>query len=923
MLFLTFLIGTCVLYLQHLSTNTSAKLLYASGITRSDTLEVVVEDVQVIAEANNYKYYSLQGLDANDGLLMFIGVNNATIRGSSFESCQFSNLLGPVIVTRSANLFLTGKMLFHNNHASTWANGASILLQDSSMLWLVEPLEAEFSNNSAISGGAIASDQLVDQFCVFEYLTLHHYSSQNITEMDIHLTFSANLAHFGGNSIYMDALYTCSTRLSAGLDPIDARYIYDSVFSFRYPVDNGLYEMSTPSRQICSCEGPLNDTSRSALNCAGNSMNVTEIVTYPGRIFSVDIVSVDEDYRPVFTNMYNVLLPKGAVNIDFTGQFNWRLSYGLDLTKVLGHNCTRLNLSILTSVSENSEGVLALYPFGQIDALAIPVVLKQCPPGFKLIDKSYCGCSNLMFDNGFDCDINTGTIRRPSSDVWIGLVNQSDQFWGEEEEGEEGAGNQSLKHAIGYASNCPTGYCNSGREISMGNFTSLCTNGRVGVVCGQCPEGMSTLMGGSSCGRCSNLWLLMVLVFALGGILLVLLLFLLRMTVVTGTINGIILYANLYSFNTFPFYMDKSARWYSVFLSMLNLQLGFPVCLYDGLTTITAMYLGFAVPLYLWLIVLTIILVSRHSRVVARLAARSGIPVLATIIHLSFSKLMGLVVDGLSLLTLTVENRDGEISRHYVWFYDGGIRYLSQYHWGLFLLSLVSLVFFLVPYVVLLTGIKLFSRYQFTNRLRPFLDAFCAPYKDRWRFWFGVRLCILIFFYVCSVSLRNHHEIYTLIQTIALTLFTCTQVAIMPYKNLLVNYLDLFFLVDGTLLLIMTLYGKGVAIASIVLGVPVFLVFWLIVAFHVYTAIGSKRLKRLLVRVGVGKTVAMEGPNTSVRQEGADEEASEKSSLKVKTGTAATYSAITVDDHLHTHVHQYKRLKSGELREPLLDSDPA
>ena len=914
-------IGKCVLYLQHLSTNNGAKMLYATGITRSDTLDVVIEDMQMIAEPNDYKYYYLRGLDVNDGLLMFIGINNATIRGSSNDSCQFSNLLGPVMVTRSTDLFLTGKILFHNNHASTWANGASILLQDSSMLWLVEPLQAEFSNNSAIAGGAIASDQLVDQFCVFEYLSLYHYSSKNISKMDIKLIFSANSARFGGNSIYIESLYSCSTRLSAGLEAIGPRYIYDSVFSFSDPVGNGLYEMSTPSKQICYCEGTLNDTSRSALNCAGSSMDVTEVVTYPGKEFFVDIVSVDEDYKPVFTNMYNVLLPKGAVNIDFTGDFNWRLSYGLDLTKVLGHNCTRLNISILTTVSEYSEGILALYPFGQIDGLAIPVVLKRCPPGFKLVDKSYCDCSKLMQKNHFKCSINAGTIKRPSPDVWIGLVNQSDLFWEEEEE----AGNRSSKHAIGYASNCPIGYCNSEEELDIDNLTSLCTNGRVGVVCGKCPEGMSMLMGGTSCGRCSNLWLLMVVVLALVGILLVLLLFLLRMTVVTGTINGIILYANLYSHNTFPFYMDKSSRWYSIFLSTLNLELGFPICLYDGLTTITATYLGFAVPLYLWLIVLTIILVSRYSHVVARLVARSGIPVLATIIHLSFSKLMGLVVNGLSLLTLTVEDENGKISEHYVWYYDGGIKYLNQYHWGLFLLSLVSLIFFLIPYVVLLTGIKFFSRYQLVNRLRPFLDAFCAPYKDRWRFWFGVRLCILIVFYVCSVSLRNHQDIYILIQTIAIALFTCTQAAIMPYKNLLVNYLDLFFLVDGTLLLIMTLYGKGVAIASIVLGVPVFMAFWLIVAYHVYTVIGSKRVKLLLVKAGMGRVVAQERPNTitTVEQEGAGEGPSEKSSLNVKTGNAATYSALTVEDHLNTHVPQYRRLKSGELREPLLESDSA
>ena len=74
--------------------------------------------------------------------------------------------------------------------------------------------------------------------------------------------------------------------------------------------------------------------------------------------------------------------------------------------------------------------------------------------------------------------------------------------------------------------------------------------------------------------------------YAIAGLILVVLLFALRLTVATGTINGIIFYANVLGL-----LMDELTRGYSgtylaffrIVVSLLNLNLGFPLCFYKVL----------------------------------------------------------------------------------------------------------------------------------------------------------------------------------------------------------------------------------------------------------------------------------------------------------------------------------------------------
>ena len=904
--------GICGVYLEDLRTNKSTnKLLYVSGVRRADTITLLIKDIKMIGSKDHR--YSLRGLDLYNGLLMFIQVANVTINGTSSENCQLSNLLGPAIILRSSYLFLTGTMLFSNIHASAWANGAAIQLQSASSLWFQEPLHAEFCNNSAVSGGAISSEQLVTQFCIFQYLTQRTYTEENIGDMNISIVFTSNRATVAGNSIYVEGLFLCSIRLSPSLAGIIKEFdIYRAIFHFLDNVTNGLQQMSSTPNEICQCGSDITNTSKNALSCSGDSvLNVAPIVTYPGKSFLVTLIGVDEDYRPVYTNMYSRLLSRDENGDDYyySEDFPWRLGFGLDIVKIYGY-CTQVNFSIFLNSTEYhskySNGTLSMYPFGKENCLALPIILKPCPYGYALgkKDRNYgCQCGKLLRSKNFDCDINDEGVRRPYTDVWVGVVSN----------GTETGGSSS----IGYSSDCPVLYCNENHLVDIQNASTICRSDRVGILCGQCPEGLSTVIGSSVCKKCSNWWLFLIPLFALAGIVLVCLLFLLRLTVATGTINGLILFANIYNLSIHHLLEIKSTVWLSIFINLLNLKLGVPLCLYNGLTSLFSTYLSFVVPIYLWLIVAILILLSRRFQAIARLTHRSAIPVVATIIHLSFSKLLSFVGNSLAVIYLNVEDFQGKASIRSVWYFDGSVKYLSGGHAGLFLLSLISLLFFLLPYTVFLTGIRWFARFKFTNHVKPFVDAFCAPYKDRWRFWFGARLWLLIIFYIWSVSLRNYVYVLTLIKAVSLLLFTVVQVAIMPYKNILINYLDIFFLVDLTLLYIMSLYDEHYEVTFNLLLIPVFLVFCLIIAYHIYLVTGkNRRIRKLFLKVDKSAKVYDNLDTSDTNSDRVSEKSSLSSAPKSGNATYATL-AINVDGDEDS----VRRYRPGELREPLLESD--
>ena len=362
--------------------------------------------------------------------------------------------------------------------------------------------------------------------------------------------------------------------------------------------------------------------------------------------------------------------------------------------------------------------------------------IKPCPPGFEQnrITKS-CICDATLKNIGVQCDINSQRFSHKYG-VWVHfapplfILNQSSTL-------------------IIHHSHCPLDYCS--KEFS--NFTlnstdEQCRNGRQGLLCGACKTGYSLTLGGSRCSKCSYTYLLLFLVFAVAGVALVVFLLTLGLTVSAGTLNGLIFFANIIGTNSTIFIPPEGASFLKVFIAWLNLDFGIYTCLFPGLDMYTKVWLQFAFPLYVWVLIGVIIVVSHRSVLVTGWLGGDPVSVLATPILISYTKLLRTILTALSFTYLQVS--DG--SRFAVWLYDGNVQYLSVKHIPLFLFALLVFLLLFIPYTsVLLVSPHLqpYSRNRFLSwiddrRLKHFLRSYHAPLKDKWRSWIS-KTCIIMY----------------------------------------------------------------------------------------------------------------------------------------------------------------------------------
>ena len=113
------------------------------------------------------------------------------------------------------------------------------------------------------------------------------------------------------------------------------------------------------------------------------------------------------------------------------------------------------------------------------------------------------------------------------------------------------------------------------------------------------------VFGTTDCKRCSNIWLLTLIVYAISGIVTVTVLLTLHLTIAAGPLAGIILTCNIITVSTIDYLQGHEFFLYTmrIFVSLMNLNLGFPLCLYDGMTPSIKTGLQFIYPIYLWILV--------------------------------------------------------------------------------------------------------------------------------------------------------------------------------------------------------------------------------------------------------------------------------------------------------------------------------
>ena len=430
------------------------------------------------------------------------------------------------------------------------------------------------------------------------------------------------------------------------------------------------------------------------------------------------------------------------------------------------------------------------------------VYLTNCSTGFvfdKTSNSCICDPNLLQANDGISCT-NNATILLERN-LWAGVLV-----------------NTKTEESEYVASFCYLQYCND-NAVELTNLSDpeiQCNFHHSGFLCGSCSHNFSDVFGSTRCRQCSDATIATILLFAFLGILLVAVLFFGHITVSVGLFNGVILYANavsLYAFLLYPNNYNPSLNPATVMLSWLNLNLGFELCFYDGMNSLAEVVFRLLFPLYLLFLLVVIVIMIRHTRL--HYLSRSPVPVLSTIIWLSYSSLFQTSVEILGFVPITLHPSKDKETR---WLQDPTVRYTTGGHLVLFIISLLLMIFILIPLPLLLLFYhRLTNRLRWLYKIHPFVDAFYGPFKLRYFYWIGLRLLFrmgLVVFghFGQQLIVSDLKQYFTLLICFYVCGLLVFQAMVQPYKSTIVNILDIFYLTNLTFLFMSAMYFAALGV---------------------------------------------------------------------------------------------------------------
>ena len=766
------------------------------------------------------------------GAAIHLSYTNLIFRGSS-SFVNNSAKYGGGIHTESSNLTFvhhgtshhTRVLKFCNNtssipeytfHSNVALRGGAQYFDHYSIFTLDQMAHVHFQDNHATEfGGAIYAMDVPgpDQFLFQQHVPFrnecffHTLRKEKFLNLDTSpLVFENNSAGIRGSVLYGGLLEKCNfatKQYSSALELFNM-----SIVNIGRKDD---YSISSDPTQLCFCN-------RSGHSCR----EVTQSRSiYPGQQVVVSVVAIDQSGLEIPTLIHAKIRSGHNLTVSET------ISYET------GSNCFSRNY---TATPKSIFNQLELYPSnrsGDTIHLTVNITFEACPIGFEQSNfTGECICDHRLWQYTNSCSINRqGVMRNASRTFWLGVSYNNGTFEG------------FISHHY-----CPLDYCTrEGKHINLNNPDEQCNFNHSALLCGKCKEGLSLVLGNSQCKQCSNNYLLLLIPFALAGLLLVVLLFLLRLTVTAGTLHGLIFYANIVAANHHIFFPHTPNNPASIFIAWLNLDLGIQTCFCNGMDAYAKTWLEFVFPVYIWVIVGFLVYISHRSVMVTKLLGSSPVPVLATLFLLSYAKILRTIIAALSLTVLHYPHKIVV-----VWMHDANVS-LAKYI-PLVLVALLFLLFLFLPYtLLLLLGQWLQPKYYFcllswvrNPKVKAILDTYHAPYKPKHRYWTGLLLLLrCTLFLVFAFNITGDSGINLLaISLTALAITVGYALSGMVYKSWYLNALELSFILNLGVLAVATYHvtlsgGSQAAVAYTSVGIA-FFTFVGIFSYHVYIQIKSK-----------------------------------------------------------------------------------
>ena len=577
-------------------------------------------------------------------------------------------------------------------------------------------------------------------WCFFQFINSfgQYVNASDIAEHNATVILLNNTATFGGNNVFNGHFQNCSLQTAHGTTPASKELVLN-VFHQNPPMDKEL--IPSYPYVICLCDGE-------EVNCIRNHTFVIE--TYPVQQFPISVY-VMADWQQVIPAYFNVVVKSATY------------SYQLDM------NCTKVYT--LEHLAPGTSHQLSLEAATTADDDAILIrrlniqVVNSCSQGL-VYEQHSCACNAFLKQHMFTCIVrtNTTTYRSGQPHYWIGMEE---------------------KHLL-LSSNCPSFYCNS--AVLLGGLTlnertqnQQCNNGRQGLLCSECPSGYSSVFGSFQCKKCSSVWLLQLPLYVFGGIFIVAFLFLLNLTLLQGTIIGVVLYTNI--MGLMADFLQEHA-WGPLFFiqSVLNLQSGAGVCFYDGMDQFWKALLQFAFPFYLFTLLIVIIIVTHKCGYrmfrKARFIARRAVPVLATIMLLTYTSLVNAVITPLRYTTLyDADSTQGKT----VWLYQPSLPFFGGWHIVLGILSIAVTLLYLIPFTFTMLFGDLMRRYFHKLWFSHFMDVLHGTFRWPLGFWIGLRLLLRVILVVVGINTKPNTSAFC--SLVAAGTLLVVQLLVRPFRD--------------------------------------------------------------------------------------------------------------------------------------------
>ena len=731
-----------------------------------------------------------------------ISLSNVTVANSTSTGLTLERTL----VTIKNNL------IFKNN---TGVVGGGLAINDSSIMILTSSANLEFiDNHASYKGGGIFIE---------EFKNIDHeeskYSDINLMAPDIPLTLINNTAGRFGGDMY-------------------GYYMHAINFTYQFNLTNPQISSTTDAVSMCFCD-PLN-----AKRCYSHKSNQH---IYPGQTLKFYVTLLG------FGNFGTHSPTDGMVEVYGTSSPNSTLTQ-VSQKYIVPSTCSLIEYTPNLTQTTIYHITLSVYDLTHYTQ-SFEYIVNECPIGFSTSSsQGSCTCSQSVSRENVTCDINSLNITHNGL-LWIGTYHTSTPF----------NANETNPNACIINEDCLL-YCSPNPVTFQLNDTDTqCVDNRGHRMCGSCTEGYSLLMGSNKCGQCHNNYMMIpwIALFAVMGVLLVVLLIALNLTVSVGTLNGLLFYANIVKLYEPVFSRKGALPVLSQVISWINLDFGFEICFYNGMDSYAKQWLQFAFPLYLWIIIIIIIKLCRRYGKISRLMGSHAVPVLSTLFLLSYTKLVRTIVIVLHKREVTLHCTNESARSVSLWYEDPNVEYAKGKHAGLFGFALLVSVFFVVPYTLFLLLNPFYEKHlsnfknfrKFWSSFKPIIDAYSGPMKDEYRFWPGLllvaRIPVLLSVTLVDSFIQSHSFLLSMLLTVLVFVLSLGYCFGGVYKKRMNNVLEVWFLFNLCIMVGLSVAlnedSKVLIWYNICLSIFIFS-FILIVVYHFYLQLSHMKCYDALIK---------------------------------------------------------------------------